>query len=63
MPRNIAAQGGFKNCAPFTKYITGIYRTTMDDSEDLDLAMQIFCILYLPSVAIYKGNSFQRMLI
>ena len=24
MPRNIAAQGGFKNCAPFTKYITGI---------------------------------------
>ena len=47
MARNIAAQGGFENCAPFTKYITGIYRTTIDDSEDLDLVMQIFCILYL----------------
>ena len=32
-------QVAFKNCAPFTKYITKIDGTTIDDVEDLDLVM------------------------
>ena len=31
----------FKNCAPFTKYITKIDGTTIDDAEDLGLVMLI----------------------
>ena len=31
----------FKNCAPFTKCITKIDGTTIDDAEDLDLVMQM----------------------
>ena len=32
-------QVAFENCAPFTKCIKNIDRTTMDDAEDLDLVM------------------------
>ena len=32
-----ATQIAFKNCAPFTKCITKIDGTTIDDAEDLDL--------------------------
>ena len=32
-------QVSFKNCAPFTKCITKIDGTTIDDTEDLDLVM------------------------
>ena len=32
-------QVAFKNCAPFTKYITKIDGATIDDAEDLDLVM------------------------
>ena len=32
-------QVSFKNCAPFTKCITKIDGTTIDDAEDLDLVM------------------------
>ena len=32
-------QGEFKICAPFTKSITKIDRTTINDAEDLDLVM------------------------
>ena len=31
----------FKNCTQFTKYITKIDGTTVDDAEDLDLVMPI----------------------
>ena len=34
-----ATQVAFKNCVPFTKCITNIYGTTMNDAEDLDLVM------------------------
>ena len=34
-----AAQISFKNCAPFTKCITKIDGTSIDDAEDLDLVM------------------------
>ena len=33
------AQVLFKNCAPFTKCITKIDRTTIDNAEDSDLVM------------------------
>ena len=36
-----AAQVSFKNCVPFTKCITKIDGTTIDDAEDLDLAMSV----------------------
>ena len=32
----------FENCAPFTKCITKIDRTTIDDAEDLDLVMPMY---------------------
>ena len=34
-----ATQLAFKNCAPFTKCITKVDETTIDDAEDLDLVM------------------------
>ena len=34
-----ATQVAFKNCAPFTKCITKIDGTTIDDAEDLDLVI------------------------
>ena len=34
-------QVAFKNCAPFTKYITKVDGTTIDDAEDLDLVMSM----------------------
>ena len=36
-----AAQVAFKNCAPFTKCITKVDETTIDNAEDLDLVMPI----------------------
>ena len=36
-----ATQVLFKNCAPFTKCITKVDRTTIDDTEDLDLVMSM----------------------
>ena len=41
---NIAARVPFKNCAPFTKSLTKIDGTTMDDAEDLELVMPIYCL-------------------
>ena len=32
----------FKNCVPFTKCITKIYGTTINDAEDLDLVMLMY---------------------
>ena len=37
-----AAQVSFKNSAPFTKCITKIDETTIDDVEDLDLVIPIY---------------------
>ena len=38
-------QVAFKNCAPFTKCITKIDGTTIDDAEDLDLAMLMYNLI------------------
>ena len=35
----------FKNCVPFTKCITKIDRKTIDDPEDLDLAMPMYNLI------------------
>ena len=38
-------QVAFKNCAPFTKCITKIDGTTIDNAEDLDLVMPMHNLL------------------
>ena len=38
-------QVAFKNCAPFTKYITKIDGTTIGDAEDLDLVMSMCSLI------------------
>ena len=40
-----ATQISFKNCSPFTKYITKIDGTTIDDAEELDLVMPICSLI------------------
>ena len=40
-----AIQVSFKNCAPFTKCITKIDGTTIDDAEDLDLVMPMYNLI------------------
>ena len=40
-----ATQVSFKNCAPFTKCITKIDGTTIDDDEDLDLVRPIYKLI------------------
>ena len=35
----------FKNCAPFTKCITKIDGTTIDDAEDLDFVMSMYNLI------------------
>ena len=37
-----ARKVAFKNCAPFTKYITKVYGTTIDDAGDSDLVMPMY---------------------
>ena len=43
--RNIATEVAFKNCEPFTKCITKIDKTTIDDAENLDLIMPIYNLI------------------
>ena len=38
-------QVAFKNCAPFTKCITKIDGTTIDDAENIDLVMPIYNLI------------------
>ena len=51
MKRNItftaapATQVAFKSCAQFTKCITKINGTTIDDAEDLDLVMPMYNLI------------------
>ena len=40
-----ATQVAFKNCSPFTKCITKIDGTTIDDAEDLDLVMPMYNLI------------------
>ena len=42
---NLAIGVAFINCPPFTKYITKIDGTKIDDAEDLDLAMSMYNLL------------------
>ena len=48
---NIVTQVAFKNCASFTKCITHIDATTIDDAGDLDLVMPIY------NLTEYSSNS------
>ena len=43
--RALLTQVVFKNCAPFTKCITKIDGTTIDDVEDLDVVMPMHNLL------------------
>ena len=40
-----ATQVAFKNCAPFTKCITKIDGTTIDDTDDLDLVVPVYNLI------------------
>ena len=40
-----ATQVAFKNCVPFTKCITKIDGTTINDAEDLDLALPMYNLI------------------
>ena len=40
-----ATQLAFKNCVPFTKCITKVDETTIDDAEDLDLVMPMYHLI------------------
>ena len=42
---NQVTQVAFKNCAPFTKCITKIDGTIIDDAENLDLVMPIYNLI------------------
>ena len=46
-------QVAFKNCAPFTKCITKIDGTTIDDAENLDLVMPMYNLIE------YSSNCFE----
>ena len=35
----------FKNCAPFTNYITEINNTQVDDQQDIDTVMPIYNLI------------------
>ena len=40
-----AAHISFKSCAPFTKRISNIDRTTIDGDEDCDLVMPMYNLM------------------
>ena len=46
-------QIAFKNCAPFTKRVTKIDATTIDNAENLDLVMPIYNLIE------YSSNYFE----
>ena len=48
-----ATQVALKNCAPFTKCVTKIDGTTIDDAMDLDLVMQMYNLIE------YSSNYFE----
>ena len=52
-----AKQVGFKNCSQFTKCITKIDGTTLDDAEDLDLVMSMYNLIeYSSNYSETKAN-------
>ena len=40
-----ATQVAFKNCAPFTKCITNLYGTAIDNAEDLNLVIPMYKLI------------------
>ena len=40
-----ATQVAYKNCAPFTKCITKIYGTVIDNAEDLNLVIPMYKLI------------------
>ena len=54
---NNGTQVAFKNCALFTKCITKIDRTTIDDAEDLDFAVPMYDFIeYSPNYSVTIGS-------
>ena len=50
-------QAAFKNCAPFTKCITKIDGTTVDDAGDLDIVMPMYNLIeYSSNCSETTGN-------
>ena len=47
-------QVSIKNCAPFTKCITKIDETTIDDAEDLNLAMRMYNLIEYSFMVLLK---------
>ena len=45
----LETQVSFKDCAPFTIFITKIDGTTIDNAEDLDLAMSMYNLIQYSS--------------
>ena len=55
---NIATALAFINCTPFTKFITKIDGTTIDDAKDLELAMVIYNLIeFSPKYSEAIGSS------
>ena len=42
---SLTTQDAFRNCAPFTKICRNIYKTTIDDAEDLYFAMPMYYLI------------------
>ena len=52
-----ATQVAFKNCAPFTKYLTKVDGTIIDDAKDLDLVMPMYNLIeYSPNYSETTGH-------
>ena len=53
-----ATQVAFKNCAPFTKCITKIYGTAIDNAEDLNLVLPMYKLIEYSSNYLETTGSF-----
>ena len=50
----------FKNCAPFTKYISRINNTDLDNAQDIDIVMPIYnLIAYSDNYSKTSGSLYQ----
>ena len=54
---NIMTEGAFENCTSFIQYTTKIDGTTIDDAEDLELAMLMYNLLQYSSNYFYTTSS------
>ena len=50
----------FKNCPPFTKYISRINNTDMDNAQDIDIVMRMYNLIeYKDNYSKTSGRSWQ----